>query len=53
LKKLVEKIDESNRKTLLLNWVSLKKEQTTLSTSLDSENFVQAGTMIIELRDES
>jgi len=53
LKKRVEKIVESNGKTLLLNLESLKKQRTTLSTSLDSENLVQAGAMIIDLGDES
>ena len=38
-----EKIFESNRKTLSLNWKSLNKEQTTLSTFLDSEKFVPGG----------
>jgi hypothetical protein len=43
LKKLLEKIVKSNRKTLLLNWDSLKKEWVTSSNFLDSEKFVTGG----------
>ena len=40
---MIQKIVESNRKTLLLNWESLKKDWATWSTSLDSEKFVPGG----------
>jgi hypothetical protein len=42
LKKLFEKIVKSNRKILLLNWESLKKEWAT-SNFLDSEKFARGG----------
>jgi hypothetical protein len=36
----LDKIVESSRKTLFLNWKSLNKERATLSTFLDSKKFV-------------
>jgi hypothetical protein len=44
-KKLFEKIVESNRKTFLLNWKSLKKEWTALSVFFDSEKLLPGGSL--------
>ena len=43
LKQFFETTVKLNRKTMLLNWESLKKEWATLSASLDSKNFVAGG----------
>jgi hypothetical protein len=53
LKKWFEKMVISNRKTLLFNWESLKKELDTLSTFLDSKKFVSGEYQKIDRWDES
>ena len=53
LKKWFEKMVISNRKTVLLNWESLKKEWDTLSIFLDSKKIVPGGDQKIARWDES
>jgi hypothetical protein len=43
LKRLFKKNCQIKRKSLLLNWESLKKEDATLLNFLDSEKFVPGG----------